>query len=190
MKLFFDMEFTGLTQDTTVISLGIVDENGRSIYAEYIDYDKRQVNNWIKKNVIDNTMYIKDEDIKSAMCIRNNETTCVSDKEGNRKNLLDWLSFYGNEDIQFISDVCHYDMVLLIEVLYGHALKMPRNVCAACHDINQDIARYKKVSIKEAFDINREELLTSKELEKIDGEKHNALYDAKIIRAIYNKINK
>ena len=192
MKLFFDMEFTGLRKDTTVISLGIIDENGRSIYAEYTDYDKNQVNDWIKKNVINNTLFIKDETVQSMIQVKNNnnETKCVSNKEGNRKNILEWISFYGDEDIQFVSDVCHYDMVLLIDILYGHALKVPKNVCAACHDINHDIARYKKISIKEAFNFSREDLLTSKELEKIDGEKHNSLYDAKVIRAIYNKINK
>ena len=194
MKLFFDMEFTGLRKDTSVISLGIIDENGRSIYAEYIDYNKEQVDSWIKKNVIDNTMFLKDndEDLVGAFKTNNKgkETLIIGDIIRNRKDILEWISLYKNEDIQFVSDVCHYDMVLLIDILFDHAMKMPKNICAACHDINQDIARYKKISIKEAFDFSREDLLTSKELEKIDGEKHNSLYDAKVIRAIYNKLNK
>lgn len=190
MKLFFDMEFTGLRQDTTVISLGIVDENGRSIYAEYIDYDRRQIDSWIKKNVIDNTMYLKNKEIPAIHYFEGGNTICVSTTQENRDHILEWLSFYDDEDIQFVSDVCHYDMVLLIDVLFDTALSIPKNISAACHDINQDIARYKNISLKEAFDFSREDLLTSKELEKIDGEKHNALYDAKVIRAIYNKINK
>lgn len=36
MKLFFDTEFTGLTQNTSLISLTIVDENDRTFYAEFI----------------------------------------------------------------------------------------------------------------------------------------------------------
>lgn len=190
MKLFFDMEFTGLRQDTTVISLGIVDQNGRSIYCEYVDYDKRQVDSWIKKNVIDNTLYLKNHDIPAVLERDEDETISVSTTHGNRQNILEWLSFYAEEDIQFVSDVCHYDMVLLIDILFDTALNMPKNICAACHDINHDIARYKNISIKEAFDFTREDLLTSKELERIKGDKHNSLYDAKVIRAIYNKINK
>lgn len=192
MKLYFDKEFTGLRKDTTVISLGIVDENNRSIYAEFTDYDKSQIDPWLKKNIIDKTLYLsKKEQIPDEIYIEDgNETTIVSTKLGNRKRLLEWISFYGDEEIQFVSDVSHYDMVLLIDVLFDSALKMPNNISAACHDINHDIARYKKVSIKEAFDLCREDLLTSKELSKIKGDKHNSLYDAKVIKAIYEKINK
>ena len=34
MKIFFDTEFTGLVQNTKLISIGMVDENGRAFYAE------------------------------------------------------------------------------------------------------------------------------------------------------------
>lgn len=51
MKLFFDTEFTGLHKDTTLISLGMVDEDGRTFYAEFNDYDKSQCDEWIQKNV-------------------------------------------------------------------------------------------------------------------------------------------
>lgn len=190
MKLFFDMEFTGLRKDTTVITLGIVDQNGRSIYTEYTDYDKKQIDNWLKKNVLANTMYLKNNNIEYINYFEKGNTICVGDTNKNRKHILEWLAFYDNEEIQFVSDVSHYDMVLLIDILFGHALEIPKNICAACHDINHDIARYKNISIKEAFDFSREDLLTSEELQKIEGEKHNALYDAKVIRAIYNKINK
>lgn len=52
MKVFFDTEFTGLHKNTTLISLGCVDENGRTFYAEFTDYDKSQVDDWINENVI------------------------------------------------------------------------------------------------------------------------------------------
>ena len=57
MKLFFDTEFTGLHQHTTLISLGIVSEHGDKFYAEFIDYDKNQVNEWIRENVINNLKF-------------------------------------------------------------------------------------------------------------------------------------
>ena len=52
-NLYFDMEFTGLHQNTTLISLGIVSECGKTFYAELNDYDESQVDEWIKENVID-----------------------------------------------------------------------------------------------------------------------------------------
>ncbi len=41
--------------------------------------------------------------------------------------------------IQFVSDVCHYDFVFLID-LFGTAFDLPDYVSPACYDINQDIA--------------------------------------------------
>lgn len=40
MNIFFDTEFTGLHKNTTLISIGCVDENGRTFYAELTDYDE------------------------------------------------------------------------------------------------------------------------------------------------------
>ena len=57
MKIFFDTEFTGLHKNTTLISIGLVAENGDKIYTELNDYDKSQIDEWLQKNVIDNLMY-------------------------------------------------------------------------------------------------------------------------------------
>lgn len=193
-KLFFDMKFTQLRQDTTIISLGIIDEDGRSIYAEYTDYNKELVDEWIQDNVIKHTEFLHC-DIVDVLAMRvmprcnNNKTSLFGDRENNRKCILYWLEEYKDQDIQFVSDICHYDMVLLIDALYDNALNMPPNISISCHDINQDIARYLNITDKEATDISREELI----LEYLKDEpivKHNALFDAKVIRFIYNKINK
>ncbi len=40
MKIFFDTEFTGLHQGTTLISIGMITEDGRELYCELNDYDK------------------------------------------------------------------------------------------------------------------------------------------------------
>lgn len=43
MKVFFDTEFTGLHQKTTLISIGLISEDGKTFYAELTDYDQTQV---------------------------------------------------------------------------------------------------------------------------------------------------
>jgi len=53
-KLFFDTEFTGLHQNTTLISIGIIADSGETFYAELTDYAKDQVNDWLRDNVIAN----------------------------------------------------------------------------------------------------------------------------------------
>lgn len=60
---------------------------------------------------------------------------------------------------------------------------------AHCYDINQDIARYYKISQKEAFNKSREEILEENKIE-IEGDKHNSLYDAKVIKELYYILNK
>ncbi len=34
MNIYFDTEFTGLHKNTTLISIGMIAENGRTFYAE------------------------------------------------------------------------------------------------------------------------------------------------------------
>jgi hypothetical protein len=178
MKVFFDTEFTGLHKDTSLISLGLVDENGRTFYAEFLGYNSNQVDDWIQKNVINNLKY--------KTCIDNwcNEDwehlECVGYTYYIKTLLANWLSKY--ESVELVSDVCHYDMVLFIDI-FGGAFDLPENVSPACHDINQDIARYFNISEREAFDKSREEIADA-----IQGDKHNALYDAFVIRNIYQKL--
>lgn len=195
MKIFFDTEFTGLHKNTTLISIGMVDENGRTFYAEFSDYDKSQCDNWIKENVIYNLKFIKSAQLEYFVNIHENSWETYGDKEYIKLVLADWLSTY--EDVQLVSDCCHYDMVLFIDI-FGGAFDIPSNVNPACHDINQDIAKHFKISEKEAFDLSRENIIETynelikthwpNEVIKIEGDKHNSLYDAKVIKEIYKII--
>ena len=195
MKLFFDTEFTGLHQNTTLISLGIISENGDTFYAEFTDYDESQVNDWIQDNVIDNLklrgyakMYsISDKDKKIAIKMKNTKKV-VKEK---LTEFLDVLNEDGKTKFQLYSDVCHYDMVLFAE-LFGGAFGLPENISPCCHDINRDIGMYYEISEKEAFDKNREDIIrdhySEHPLLNDETNKHNSLYDAKVIKTIYNLI--
>ena len=54
MNIFFDTEFTGLHKNTTLISIGLISETGKTFYAEFTDYNNTQIDNWIENNVINN----------------------------------------------------------------------------------------------------------------------------------------
>ena len=69
MNLFFDCEFTGLHKNTTLISLGIAAEDGRKFYAEFIDFDSSQCDEWINENVINNLLLKEKEDEFVADCV-------------------------------------------------------------------------------------------------------------------------
>lgn len=175
MKIFFDTEFTGLQKDTDLISIGLVSEDDKEFYAVFTDYDitkarSKENMDWLQENVIANL------DIEVEEGVYHKGTRFEI-----RDQLIDWLSQFN--DVQFVSDVCHYDFVLLID-LFGSAFALPENVCAYCHDINQDIADDLWISDREAFDVNREDYLKANHL-IVEGNKHNSLYDARVIREIY-----
>ena len=51
-NIFLDSEFTGLYQNTTLISLALVADTVEEFYAEFTDYNKEQLTNWLEENVI------------------------------------------------------------------------------------------------------------------------------------------
>ena len=185
MNIYFDTEFTGLHKNTALISIGMIAENGRTFYAELNDYDRNQVNDWIQDNVIANLLHNGERFMELSNYCAPYSCVMGGSKEYVKAELKRWLSQF--DSVQLVSDVCYYDMILFID-LFGSAFKLPSNVNASCHDINQDIAKYYNISEKEAFDISREEMVLSLN-KKITGEKHNSLYDAKIIKEIYEGIN-
>lgn len=218
--LFFDTEFTGLRKNTTLISLGIVADNGKKFYAEFHDFNWDYVDDWIQNNVLDNFILKKfyphgGKEIEEQMeewknegyevsnlptmntfyllyntkRTKDNFTEVVGDSDWIREALLEWLSQFNS--IQFVSDVCHYDFVLLIDLLTGGktALDLPDNISAVCHDINSDIARHYGITEREAFDKSREEIVSELCGHEITGRKHNSLYDAEVIKAIWEEIN-
>lgn len=184
MKIFFDTEFTGLHKNTTLISIGLVDENGRTFYAEFSDYDESQCDEWIRENVIKHLKRSKEDLLENFpdIYIHVNDWEVYGTKEYIREVLKDWLSKYDN--VELVSDCSHYDMVLFIDI-FGRAFAIPSNVNPACHDINQDIAKHYRISEREAFDKSREDIINDYRY-LVEGDKHNSLYDAKVIKAIYD----
>ena len=185
MNIYFDTEFTGLHKNTTLISIGLISEDNKTFYAEFTDYNKSQCDDWINENVINN-LSIKDYGVQKDTW---NETIIKGNKALIKFYLSMWLSQF--ESVQLVSDVSHYDMVLFIDI-FGSVWDLPKNVNPSCHDINQDIARYLEVDEKDAFDTNRERLLLyfDEKSELPSGDKHNSLYDAIVIKELYERINK
>lgn len=198
MNIFFDTEFTGLHKNTTLISLGCVAEDGKTFYAEFDDYAQGQCNDWIKENVIRN-LKIAEKRIDRwshyvPAPLPDSSVNALKDgycpnmkgsKTEVRDEFVQWLLQF--DSVQFVSDVSHYDFVLLID-LFGTAFDLPENVSASCHDINQDIAKHYGITESEAFDKSREEIVSETSGKPMPGDKHNALYDARVIKAIYEKL--
>lgn len=172
MRLFFDTEFTGLHKGTTIISMGIKAENGKTFYAEFNDYDKGQLDDWIQKNVIDNLLHDNiDFNIMADKVVYGNTRQVA-------KSLREWLQQF--DHVEMWSDCLAYDWILFND-LYTHAFNIPNNV----YYIPFDICTLMKIKGVDP-DISREEFIDN----SIEGKKHNSLYDAKVIEACYNKLMK
>ena len=186
-RIFFGTEFTGLHKGTTLVSIGFISDEGERFYAELTDFDDTQCDEWIEKNVLDHLILSGNEELAKTLGEDGMTTVVLGSKNDVRVELLEWLDNF-KDDIQFVSDVCHYDMVLLCDLLADGAVLLPDYINPFCHDITQDIAMVLDISEAEAFDFSREELLTNRGISLPKGQKHNALYDAEVIKAIYDDL--
>ena len=176
MKVFFDTEFTGLHQNTTLISIGMVTENGEKFYAEFTDYDKTQVDSWLKENVIDNLLLIPHGNNKYVADKFNGIEVRGSTIEI-KVELEKWLSQF--DKVEIWSDCLAYDWVLFCQI-FGNAFSIPKNV----YYIPFDICTLFKIKGIDP-DINREEFANMKD----GSQKHNALWDAKVIKRCFELLS-
>ena len=184
-KIFFDCEFTGLHQNTTLISIGMVTDDNRYFYAELVDYDKSQLNDWLMKNVIANLRYGErlENEYQHGVYIRrvvgdgdDYSLTLQCDKTKLRRELDKWLAQFG--EVKIISDCLAYDWVLFCEI-FGGAMNLPKNIYYIPFDLS---TMFYEKGIDP--DIDREKFADFKSKYC----KHNSLHDAGVIRECYYKL--
>ena len=179
-KIFFDTEFTGLHQNTTLISIGLISECGKTFYAELTDYDESQIDEWLEKNVIENLLF-KDKE-KQKQSTVNFLTEGFNYKgfgntETVKKYLIDWLGLF--KEVEIWADCLSYDWVLFNQI-FGHAFNVPKNI----YYIPFDICTLFYAKGIDA-DISREDFSGMNK----NSVKHNALWDARVIRECFNKLS-
>jgi hypothetical protein len=187
-NLFFDTEFTGLHQKTTLISIGVVSEDGRTFYGEFTDYDKTQLNDWIEKNVINNLLFTdKNKRTTSTVPFLTKGVHYIGYGDADTVNLYltDWLKQF--PDICMWGDCLSYDWVLFNQI-WGPAFNIPKNI----YYIPFDISTLFKIKGIDP-DVSREEFAGNMiEVSTVEhwgtNPKHNALWDAYVIRACYNNL--
>jgi len=203
-RLYFDTEFTGLRQGTTLISLGIVSDCGKTFYAEFTDYNKSQVDDWIQENVIAKLQFTDKitascsswEEWKSdkgeytdalEFSLANKDMTefqCIGETPMIKNRLESWLAQFKDQGrVEIWSDCLAYDWVLFAN-LFGSAFDIPPYI----HYIPFDLATAFKIKGIDP-DINREEYAYGKEsMEIATPNKHNALWDAIVIKDCCSKL--
>ena len=166
MKVFFDTEFTGLHKNTTLISIGMITEDEQSFYAEFTDYDKSQIDDWLRNNVIAN---LRGDNILGMA-----DVTIVGTKYIVADAIAMWLGKF--DYVEMWGDCLSFDWVLFCD-LFGHAFLVPDNI----EYIPFDICTLLKAKGLDA-DIGRERF------SGITGAKHNAMHDAIVVKACYENL--
>lgn len=174
VKIFYDFEMTGFRQDTTPISLGLVSSNGKEFYCEFTDWDYSQVDEWTEEHAIRNLTL---GSFEKGKCLRLGSYTAIRGNQGEvRQVLLEWLKQFGT--VEFWGDCSWYGGVLLNELL-GGAFNLPDNVNCLFMDIG---TMFRVFGIDP--NIDREAFID----DEVTGDKHNALYDSKVIEKCYDKL--
>lgn len=179
-KIFYDSEFTGLHQRTTLISMGLSSECGREFYAEFADYDRSQCDRWIEENVLVHTRWLSVDPLPPRPQRLNEErlSLCFGDSADIREALRDWLAQF--EAIEIWADCLAWDWVLFCE-LFGGAFGIPGNVFF----MPGDLATAFRLRGLDP-DTDRERFAGIVAGEQVM--KHNALWDARVIKACYWKL--
>ena len=169
IKVYFDCEFTGLTKNCDLISIGLVSETGKGFYAEFTDYDKSKISDidWMNSNVINN-LFLNDNEEDFGVITKDKSYSIFFKRDITywiKETLIEWFktlkkSELKENEIQLYSDCSHFDFVLFLS-LFGSALELPEFISPVCHDINLDIANHLNIPESKAFDINRNRLADS-----------------------------
>jgi hypothetical protein len=181
--LFFDFEFTGLHKKTTPISLGIVSDTGETFYAEWTDYDKSQVDDWLQENVLDNLLLKGEADDRWIPNVTS-DMEVLGNAEKIKHCLTTWLEYISQDCEQIVMwyDVGCYDGVLFADI-FGHSFNMPKKIDYQF----RDLATLIETKGHDLNHFSRTAYLESKGIE-IEGKRHNALYDALQIKAIHESL--
>lgn len=178
-KVFFDTEFTGLHQNTSLISIGLISECGKTFYAELTDYDKSQITDWLQINVINNLNH-PEGDVSDCIVIEDkpNDMVVYGTGEEVKIYLEKWLSQF--RKVEMWGDCLAYDWILFCQ-LFGHAFNIPKNI----YYIPFDICTLFKIKEVDP-DIIREDFTDY----KTNTCKHYALHDAKVIKRCFELLLK
>lgn len=116
MKYFYDTEFIDDGNTIDLISIGIVSENGKSFYAISNEFNRNNLTDWLKENVISKLP---------------KENYLHKSRDQIRKDLIE---YFGDEPFDLWGYYASYDFVAFCQ-LFGRMLDLPKNYPYYTHDI-------------------------------------------------------
>lgn len=216
MKYFIDTEFIeGFHKPLfgkkrhfiDLISIGIVCEDGREMYAISTEFDEKDADTWVKTNVISQlpNRRVSQFDSPSAK----EEARRYKSNEQIKNDIIGFtyppsISFDGvkawfpddREDIEFYGYYADYDWVVFCS-LFGRMIDLPKSFPMYCRDIKQMVDEKYNTWLRTSPVIDRarganitletyKNLMTRDEKYPHQTDEHNALADARWNRDFYN----
>lgn len=121
MRYFFDTEFIEDGQTIDLVSIGVVDENGREFYAVSTEFDPDRAGPWVRANVLDK--------------LPPPSSPVYLDRATIRERLLAYLLEPG-EEIELWAWYAAYDHVALAQ-LWGSMPALPRAIPRFTRELRQ-----------------------------------------------------
>ena len=118
MRFFLDTEFSesGPHKPIELISIGIVGEHGRSLYAVSSEFNPDECNDWVKANVLPN--------------LGNGPRLTLNEIAGDIKAMID------DEHPIFYGYFADYDWVVFCQI-FGKMIDLPNGWPMLCYDLKQ-----------------------------------------------------
>lgn len=120
MRYFLDTEFIERPCTISLISIGIVAEDGREYYAISSEYDPNDANDWVREHVIGPILAANDPQSKLLATIR--------------QEILDFVG--GDKHPEFWGYYADYDWVAFCW-LFGKMIDLPKGWPMYCRDLKQ-----------------------------------------------------
>ena len=181
-KVFFDLEYTGLHKLTTPISIAMVAEDGRSFYAEFTDFDKFQIDDYVRQHVLPKRI-LSDFNVGTDYQPDSQEVIMKGDIDKIFTAVNKWLLDYETDGVQMWGDMLAYDWVLFINI-FGNGQALPKHIDV----IPLDLCTALKLC---GEDPHVDRLIFAYGEEKAESakkEQNNALFDAKTSIEVYKRL--
>lgn len=144
MKVFYDFEFleNGVTIDP--ISVGLVDENGRTYYAvnHDVEWERIRRHRWLMENVVPHLPLrhpISEKgwaDNQPPLIPFDEASVLVKPRWVIRNEVRAWLA-EPDEKIELWADCGAYDHVALMQLCWGAMINKPKHMPYYTHDLMQ-----------------------------------------------------
>lgn len=204
MNVYYDIRT--VYPGSSPIVLSMVADNGEYFYAEFSDFDKDGVNEWMMKNILTKLAFHEPKKGEAEHYVRynhrfNGENAYSLEMRGGwytvRENLIKWLEQFLSETVQFVGDNVYFSAFAFHHFM-DDGMELPEWCNYGVFDVNQMMAccvtrrkfAGKNVKFSDVMrgthDWDRNEIYKLVDEDDMNAEEPHFLTEAKAVRAIYN----